>query len=671
MKVNLDRKSYSVLNLLYETKVGLTVEELSNILNVSQRSIYYSIKNINSELKRIGCDELSSIRNYGFSLNESTKQILKEQIETGTGIRTDYFSTSERKAMVICLLYIHRSMTLDELAECCLESKRMIQNDVSELKDELLKYRVEINSDKNGCSLSGSETDKRNTVMYYLDSLISSNEDNPLRLTLLNDSSEEIEKINRIAEKRGTIYKDNLVQKLAVIVHYRSSGLPHFDKEISRKLKNEILELVKEEFEDLDDENQVYIASVLMTYRLQNISQDVINKLGKNLIFLSKRIVDRFKESANLSFVNEDQLVRMIAHHMFYSKTSYEYGVIDINPLKEQVELKYRTLFNMTKQVLRTIKDEIPYPLSDDEVAYFTLLIGSNIVNENRKCRILVVCQSGISASQMIRSELQSMSEAVEIVGVISKDQYYENELTYDFVVSSVPLKGKDRVLVVHPVLNDVDKKQVYRAVSEYVEQNPENMVKVSRIMDVIRPYLQKGKEEEVEKAISEILNPYLKWNKDNTEITLADVVDENEVRIFSGEMDWKQTVYSVGKSLMEMNYIEKSYLDSCVDNIVKNGAYSVYPNDMFLIHSGPQEGNKKLGVSIGIMRNKVIFPDTVPIRFVVVLAPIDYKSHIRILNDLVALFGNKDFTELLYGSENNLEAYKLLRNRLMEGDSL
>ena len=125
MKVNLDRKSYSVLNLLYETKVGLTVEELSNILNVSQRSIYYSIKNINSELKRIGCDELSSIRNYGFSLNESTKQILKEQIETGTGIRTDYFSTSERNAMVICLLYIHRSSprTISDYQFCYSQSK--------------------------------------------------------------------------------------------------------------------------------------------------------------------------------------------------------------------------------------------------------------------------------------------------------------------------------------------------------------------------------------------------------------------------------------------------------------------------------------------------------------------------------------------------------------------
>ncbi len=208
-------------------------------------------------------------------------------------------------------------------------------------------------------------------------------------------------------------------------------------------------------------------------------------------------------------------------------------------------------------------------------------------------------------------------------------------------------------------------------AVSEYVEQNPENMVKVSRIMEAIRPYLQKSKEEEVERAINKVLNPYSKWNKEKIEITLADVIDENEVRIFSGEMDWKQTVYSVGKSLMETNHIEKSYLDSCVDNIIKNGAYSVYPNDMFLVHSSPQEGNKKLGVSIGIIRNKVIFPDTVPIRFVVVLAPIDYKSHIRILNDLVALFGDKDFTELLYGSENNLEAYKLLKNRLMEGESL
>ncbi|MEE8810514.1 PTS sugar transporter subunit IIA, partial [Lactimicrobium sp.] len=87
--------------------------------------------------------------------------------------------------------------------------------------------------------------------------------------------------------------------------------------------------------------------------------------------------------------------------------------------------------------------------------------------------------------------------------------------------------------------------------------------------------------------------------------------------------------------------------------------------NKMYLLHASPNSGVNRLSVSISILREEQIFPSDIPVKYLVILAPQDYSSHIDALGDIVKLFSNKDFVSYLSNATDNKEIYKKIAETL------
>lgn len=665
MRLLLDRKAHFILSQLLSTNSSLTVEELSHAADISSRSTYYSLKCINSELRRNGIDELRSVRNLGISPTPSARSALKSYLADSCGKQFDYFSAAERRAVIVCATYICDGITLDKLARTVSATKRTIQSDIGTLNDHLERYHVQIVAHtRRGMRLIGDEIDRRYVVMYYLDPVISIVDAGALAVDWFDESASERMRLDAISRAMGVTYTEDLTTRLAVILHYANEKefIPRAD--LSAVEQSQVKRLVDLEFPELTQNTQLYASLILMTRRLQDIDPHLFedDKAVAELFPVAEMILNRYADLSGTRFKNRGQLRRFLMQHLFYSRACYRYSVAEINPLCNQVELEYPEIYEMTRITLESLQEQIPYPITSGEIAYITLLIGSNIVSRNDSIvRILVVCGSGISAAQMIKQELEGLHPLIRVVAVASYDQWQLYSHEADLVVSSIALEGCSNAVIVHPVLTNTDKAKIRRALARWSYAPTPDIPSLDYIMKGIIPYIKDGSAAKVRNSLARSLGLMSQGSYEG-QAGLLDLADPNRICIVnSHEMQWEDIIRATGQLLVDDDSIRTKYLDACIRNVTENGDYSMYPNGTYLVHAAPESGVNRLSVAIAILSDKVPFPSGAKAQFIIILAPSDYHTHIRFLIEAVRVFSDQTFAEEFASAQNSASAYQII----------
>lgn len=669
MGVLLDRKACLIVSHLLSADDGVTVEELSQAAGVSMRSAYYSLRCINSELRRNGIDELRSVRNLGILPTPSARAALTSYLGESRGTQLDYLSSAERQAIIVCAAFIRDGVTLDELAGMCSATKRTIQNDVNTLNNHLLRYHVSVEARaRRGMSLVGEEIDRRYVVLYYLDAVLSLVDAGILQVGWVDESSSERTRLDVIARTMGVTYAEDLTTRLAVILHYAG------DREFVPKAdlfaieRSPVSSLVNIEFPELCENTRLYASLILMTQRLQDINPRIFEDGSTitELRLVAEAILNRYADLSGVRFKDCQQLSRYLVQHLFYSLSCYRYGVVDINPLRDQVELEYPEIYAMTRIVLESLQEQIPYPITSGEVAYISLLIGSNIASRRDSLiRVLVVCGSGISAAQMIGQELEGLHPLIRVIAIAPSDQWQLHADKADLVVSSVALDGCDGAVIVHPILTDADKIKIRKALARRsLPTTQADAPDFEALMLGIEPYIKDGEGFKVRAALARVLG-IAGQGATPSQLGLADLLDTNRVSLIdSHDLRWEDAIRIAGRPLTQDGSILPEYLDACIQNIVDNGDYSMYPNGMYLVHAAPESGVNRLSLVIAILSEDVPFPSGSSARFLVILAPSDYRTHIRSLTEAVRLFSDESLARKLLLSPDATSAYRTIIDR-------
>ncbi|WP_027417853.1 HTH domain-containing protein [Aneurinibacillus terranovensis] len=80
--MSLDERSTLILTHLLHAKSYVQLEEISEKIKVSKRTIYYDLEKINHWLKEQKLDPVQYIRSSGLYLADSTKNKIPEKIKT-------------------------------------------------------------------------------------------------------------------------------------------------------------------------------------------------------------------------------------------------------------------------------------------------------------------------------------------------------------------------------------------------------------------------------------------------------------------------------------------------------------------------------------------------------------------------------------------------------------
>ena len=167
--------------------------------------------------------------------------------------------------------------------------------------------------------------------------------------------------------------------------------------------------------------------------------------------------------------------------------------------------------------------------------------------------------------------------------------------------------------------------------------------IKVDDLMKIIEPYIKGKVYDEIRESIEEYLFNCKKGME--TEIRenyqdLKSVVDDLRVDIHDGKYMWTQALWETADYFIQNKSIESAYINSIISQIRYYGSYMFIMPRVILAHSKPEMGVNQLDCSIHFFREPVRFSDKDLANVVIVLAAIDQESHLKLLRDIITIFG-------------------------------
>lgn len=203
------------------------------------------------------------------------------------------------------------------------------------------------------------------------------------------------------------------------------------------------------------------------------------------LIDLSSQLIETVKQEGYV--INDESTLQIdLIKHLKSSFNSIQMGYQQSNPLLEQIQQLYKEEFALMKRCVQGMDSLFQSYMNDDEIGYLTLYFKRSFEKAQSimDTRVMVVCNSGRSASKLLFTRLLNNIPNIHIVAMSSLFELQSNDHALDqidLVVSTIPLPGVSKpYIVVSPFLQNHEIDQVkemiwLHATTQYgVSQNRE-----------------------------------------------------------------------------------------------------------------------------------------------------------------------------------------------------
>jgi mannitol/fructose-specific phosphotransferase system IIA component (Ntr-type) len=125
----------------------------------------------------------------------------------------------------------------------------------------------------------------------------------------------------------------------------------------------------------------------------------------------------------------------------------------------------------------------------------------------------------------------------------------------------------------------------------------------------------------------------------------LKDLITYENIEVDVEAVDWEDAVYRGAKILLDKEYITPKYIDEITNKVKEIGPYIVIAPGIALSHARPEDGVKKLSMSIMTLKNPIEFgnEDNDPVKLLITLGAVDNETHLKALYELMKLLNNSE----------------------------
>lgn len=378
-----------ILYMIIGSDDFVTLQQISEELRLSKRSIYYEICKINDWLNEQGIDEIEIVRGKGIKLNDDIKEKIEMTIEEGDTGENYIFSPMERIYFIICYIIKSRKpVSVDRLADCLKVSRNTIFNDLRVVVKQLQDYDLNLEYEsKKGYLIKGNCVRIRALFILYYNLLRPLSDGN-----ILQDMADEfheketdkdnLRKLEEIEARLNNSYVDGTLLSLSMLIplmEENNSELYFSDLRKDELEETQEFKLVEEYFPKLCEKEKIYLCLHLLGSRVSINSVEVFNNESSQSNYeIAKALVAEFEKVACVIFDDREELERSLYFHLNTSMYRFQYGIQVGNPMLEDISREYPELFDLTKIVSHYLEQQIGLPISDGEVAYLTLHFGAH-----------------------------------------------------------------------------------------------------------------------------------------------------------------------------------------------------------------------------------------------------------------------------------------------------
>ncbi|MGL5345797.1 MAG: BglG family transcription antiterminator [Peptostreptococcaceae bacterium] len=461
-------KSKMIISYLNSSDTYTPSSSLATYLNVSERSIKRYIKAINKDLEDYGA-KIESAKRLGYKLVIESSDNFREYLNSITDINKSFITTDLLKNILK-----DYPISLDLLAEKLYTSRSTLQNELTSIRSALEEYNIKLKyKPYSGLYLEGYEEDIRKCCMKYFFKDENLNEIS-LSIELGNINNEFIFKLKKFIEKKivskkieKNDYEILYLTKFIAITCFRANNGYNIDKNIYEEniyeniFDDEFKELLQKEINISLVEDEIDYLNMLL--KANNIiSNEVINEEKiKELVKIALNEIDiKYK-----SFLYEDSvLVSNLVKHILNSYNRYYYKIDVENIILDQVKRSYPDSFNYALDLSTILEYNLDIKINSNEVGYIAIHFATAIERAKQKtsCKAIIVCNTGIGTSELIRIKLRRYFPQIEVIGCYQVHYLdYINLDEIDFIISTINIENqytKDKGFIqVSHVLNEID----------------------------------------------------------------------------------------------------------------------------------------------------------------------------------------------------------------------
>lgn len=678
--MNLNNRCKSELLLFTDSYTHISLDQLIEKFNVSERTIRNDLKLLNKYLSIKSLGEIANEYGKGYILvldEEGRTRIFNSLNYTNQG--NVYLSKNERKKHILLeLLNSDTPITSSYLESKLFLSKGTISKELNDLDKWLDKFELRLLSRPNfGYKVEGNETAKRNALLDLVKTNISSDEllnvlsnqitDNNLLLKvdlkLLEESISQLETL--LNAKLGDRAIASLFTHLAIAIQRIQLGktiyLPPEDLEILEKtdafeIALRFSKMLERKFNIIIPKSETgYITLHILSSQLRNDGNSSITEpslinasdlLHESDYFdyheMATELTNHIKSKLDVKFHDEDRLIYDLSIHLKPAVHRCKYKMYLTNPLLNEIKTKYYRIFRILKETMILLKFKYPFEMDDNELSYITLHYAAEIekgrIRFSSKINVLLVCASGIGTAKMLYSRIKVNFSDINIIDSISYLDYCKQDNhNCDLVISTIRFKDtKNEVIVVSPLLSKKDIEKIDNYLFEF--KNTIN-------------YDEEGSLENRNEIVQQ---------------QLQNMISEKLIEIDVDVCTWEDAIKMSAKSLLEEDYITDEYKDKIISNVNQFGPYIVIAPGIAFAHASNNDGVTKLGLSFTRLKEPVMFNHELndPVKIIFTLAPIDKKSHLESLKELMKILLDSRKLHRLFNEKSKSELLKILLGR-------
>lgn len=659
---HLDSQSIEILKLLCESKSPITIPSLSQKLATTSRMVHYRLNIISSWLELINVKLIRQPRiGVSIAITSDEKKRLLEDL--GRQVIPPFQSSQDRIYHILLdLLTQSQIITIKQFQYQLKVSRNTILHDLNQTETWLQQHKLILIKRQNfGCLLQGSEVNIRQAIlslcmevvgktnlMYLVGNMNRTQREtlpedntllgefhrylNSLNLSFYNHLTEHIQDISHKvftdhSRMLFTLRTGILAQRLKIgkVVEIAPRDIQALRSRIDFHLSATLVEKMKRQLGILFPDSEIAYLMILMTEAetqtrtpATNTPQAIkVRKVGNY-----ESIVEHLLTAAKLYLhpaLHLDQDLKNSLRVHFASLLEYpKVETTEGNPLLDDVKKIYPEIYQVVKTSLSSLRNKNKYFITEDEYGYITMHLAAAMerlmILSRKKKKVIIVCSAGVATSKLLASRVLGEFPEIEIAAVMSYFEYQTKKDTceHDLVITTIPLSIRDRSsVVVGPLLNSVD---------------------VERIRVVLRG-LQRG---ELGRIDSD--------DKPSQDLGLRQLLVPRTIDLQVKVQTWEEVVEHAGNLLVRMEAIHKRYIGAMKKIREEFGPYMVIMPGIALLHAFPEDGVKKICMSMVTLNPPIKFGSDFgdPVFLAFVLGAVDNRSHLKALSELVAMLRDK-----------------------------
>ncbi|MDQ0362455.1 BglG family transcription antiterminator [Breznakia pachnodae] len=675
----MNERNTSILNCLIKQS-PTSVEKIIDDFGLSKRQIEYSISQINDEL---ALNKVSKIRKTSgkYYIND---EIIKWFTSLTNADHGYVYSQVERVyAIIIQILLRNEPLSLDYFSYELGVSKNTVLTDMKKCDEIFKKANVKlsiVNSKVDGYFIKGNEWDKRSMFMKAIQYMLENSGEGQLS-EVMNLSNEEYAALEATVQNVEDVLSLHFTDyHFILLIYYLKAILTRITKksyvaknffiessELSDTDEYEASKIILSEFEDIPQSELLYMTLHLLTSNA--IKKEVLDskELTKLRDALEEFILE-FERNSLIDISNKEVLLERLLSHFKPAYYRIKYNLTTSYDILDKVSKGFGAINTLVSQSISPVETYLGCTIPDNEIAYITLFMGGTLVDEERNQLInhkrtyaVVVCQSGVSMSNLMKSNLINIFPEFVFYPAMSKRSFESFDKEYSIVFSSIQLTTNKPLFIVNEIMSEEEKYYLKKRVMSTLYDTEITAVDIESAVKLIRDSMKDNFDESrLKEELYHLLNnktvdikqPKEKPVTQKNGVNLADLVKVGGISIIDDVDDWKDAVVKSSNLLLESEKITKAYQDKLVEVFKESTPHIILNQKIAIPHLEARYGSLDLGMSLLLIKNK---PDDLHIPQVfVTISVVEGLDHLTALNQVMKLARNEQLLEELYSADSD-----------------